>query len=70
MATEHKDTRQLMDEELQTRLQRYDAEVKPGSKDSPIKPMTFKHFLPALICSIILTIFLIIGMVAFSALYP
>ena len=65
-----KDPRQIMEEELQRRLECYCSECKPGSEYSPIKPMGFKQFLPALIISIILTIYLIVGMVAFPALYP
>lgn len=68
--TERKDTRQIMDEELQRRLEIYYAECKPGSKYSPIKPMTLKGLLPAIVISAILTIYLIVGMVAFPALYP
>jgi len=48
-----KDARQIMDEELQRRLECYCSECKPGSEYSPIKPMGFKQFLPALIISII-----------------
>ena len=65
-----KDARQIMDEELQRRLECYCSECKPGSEYGPIKPMGFKQFLPALVISIILTIYLIVGMVAFPALYP
>ena len=60
----------VMDSELQRRLDCYHVECKPGSEDSPIKPMTFKGFLPALIISIILTVYLIAAMVAFPAFYP
>ena len=62
--------RSVMDSELQRRLGCYHAECKPGSKNSPIKPMTFKDFIPALIISIILTVYLIAAMVAFPAFYP
>ena len=64
------DVHDVMASELQRRLDCYNAECKPGGADSPIKPMTFKQFLPALIISIILTVYLIAAMVAFPAFYP
>lgn len=69
--TKPESTRQIMDSELQRRLDIYNKECKPGSEDSPIKPMTFKQFLPALIISIIFTLYVVFGMlVVFPASYP
>ena len=60
----------LLDEELQRRIENYYTVCKPGKEESPIQPLTLRRLMPAIIISILLTIYVIIGMVAFPTLYP
>jgi hypothetical protein len=57
------------DEELERRLDTY-YDSKPGSEECPIKPLTIKGLMPAIIVAILLTLYLLYGMIGFSSLYP
>jgi len=55
--------------ELERRLDMY-YDIRPGQEDGEIPPMKLKHFLPAIIISIVLTVYLIAAMIGFGAFYP
>ncbi len=62
-------TDKTFDEELERRLDIY-YDYKPGSPECPIKPLTLKGLMPAIIIAVLLTLYQIYGMIGFSSLYP
>lgn len=53
-------SKQVMNAELEKRLEEYVDIVRPGCSDSAVPPLTFAQYLPAIVVSIVLSVAVIL----------
>jgi hypothetical protein len=64
---EAKATQEVLDAELNRRLDEYGKVCRTGSKDCLVPPLTLRQYMPAVVISIVLTVLIIVVGVMYYA---